>query len=368
MRILSVIASMAESGGAEMLARNLSLAYAAAGHRCHIAYISDAASLDADPAYEEAFQRQMDAAGVTYARIGHDTKRNLLKGGWRLRRMVAAFRPDVLHVHLGYGLLFQALGLVRVPTVYTHHNVVFKFSPRLFRVFDRFVGRYIAICGVCQRLLARHVAKPIVLIPNGVPDDFSAAPVRVAPVGDIDLIAVGNLTPQKDYPTLLAATRRIVDHFAGAGRHVRLRIAGEGAERAMLEARIAATGLGGNVELLGARRDVAALMAQANLLVMTSAWEGLPITLIEAARSALPAVATAVGGCDDIVLNGETGLLVPPGDADATATAVIDLLSAPARYQRFSAATQAHGECFGLSACARAHLAVYGELVKQDTA
>lgn len=365
MRIFSMIASLAESGGAEMLVRNLSLEYARRGHICHVAYISDAASLGASRAFEQTFIDELDAAGITHGALGHATKRNLPLGAWRLRRAIGRFRPDIVHIHLGYGLLFQAIGLVRRPTVYTHHNIVFKFPTRLFRLFDRFVARYVAICRACERLLEPHVARPVVLIPNGVPARFAATRARTRVPRDVAVLSVGNLTPQKDYPTLLAAAALLVPAFAAEGRRIVLRIAGEGGERAALEASIATLGLGDHVELLGARSDIPALMAEADLLVMTSAWEGLPLSLIEATMAGLPAVATDVGGCDEIVADGESGYLVPPGDPQRIAGAVRALLAEDAHYAMFSAAAAERGKRFSLASCVDAHLALYAAVAKR---
>ena len=362
LRIMSVIASLAESGGAEMLARNLSLDYARRGHDCHIAYLADARSLGASRDFEQGFIEQIDAAGIGRTMLGAATRRNPLLGAWRLRRAIRAFRPDVLHVHLGWGLLFGGLGLVRVPTVYTHHNIVIKFDTRLFRLFDRLVSRYVAICRPCHALLARHVSRPIVDIANGVPTDrFDSRPRERVP-HDLSVLSVGNLTPQKDYPTLLAAAGQLSAHFGSQGRRIVFRIAGEGAERPALEAAIAAAGLGGVVELLGARRDVPALMAEADLMVQCSRFEGLPIALIEAAMSALPAVATDVGGCAEVIADGETGLLVPPGDAEALATAILQALGDDTRYAAMSRATQRHARRFTLTECADAYLRLYEEV------
>ena len=363
MRILSMISSVAESGGAEMLVRNLSIEYARRGHVCHVVYISDAAALGASAAFERSCKDELDAAGVTYGPLGHETRRNVLLGAWRLRRLVRRFKPDVVHMHLGNGLLFQSLGLIRKPTVYTHHNVVFRFPPRLFLLFDRFVDRYVGICRACSSLLARHVAKPITLIHNGVPAGFSKAARRVGLPHDLRILSVGNLTPQKDYPSLVAAAAIVVDRLGRQGRGVHFSIAGEGEERAAIEREIAARGLGGHVELLGARSDVASLMADADLLVLASRYEGLPITLIEAAMSGLPVVATDVGGCSEIVEDGGSGLLVPPQQPEALASAIVEAVSDERRYVGFSAAAWQHGDRFTLSTCANAHLKLYDEII-----
>lgn len=346
-----------------MLARNLSLDYARRGHSCHIVYISDAAALGADTDYERAFREQLDAAGIGYTMLGHATRRNPLLGVWRLRRAVRAFRPDVMHLHLGWGLLFQAVGLLRVPTVYTHHNIVFKFSRRLFRLFDRFVDRYVAICGACEALLAQNVRRPIARIYNGVPESFAQGKPRPGLPGDIRVLSVGNLTPQKDYLALLELADQLIPAMTAQGRTIRFRIAGEGPERRTIEGEISRRGLDRSVELLGARRDISALMADSDLLLLCSRYEGLPITLIEAAMSALPAVATDVGGCAEIVHDGVSGRLVPAGQPKLLADAVGEILGDEARYVEMSRAAQERGAAFTLDSCADSHLKLYAEVV-----
>src|SRR3546814_3800768 len=88
--------------------------------------------------------------------------------------------------------------------------------------------------------------------------------------------------------------------MASHDRHPRFRIAGDGTEMEALRALIDELGLGANIELLGTRRDVPELMSESDLMVNSSLFEGLPIALIEAAMSALPAVATDVGGSGEI--------------------------------------------------------------------
>lgn len=363
MRIFSLIASLAESGGAEMLVRNLTLEYARRGHECHIAYISDAASLGAPADFENAFKDELDAAGVGYDELGHGCKSNILKGAWRFRQAIAEFDPDVVHIHLGYGLLFQALGFVRRPTVYTHHNIVFKFPVSLFKVFDRFVTRYIGICNACAKLLRRHVSRPVELIRNGVPKRFATGMRRTSVPDLISILSVGNLTDQKDYAILIKAAAILVPHFATMGRTVRFKIAGEGAARPELERLIETLGLEDSVELLGTRRDIGPLMADATLLVMSSVHEGLPITLIEASMSALPAIATDVGGCAEVVEAGMNGILVPPGNPAAIADAVLALLSDDEKYSAASAYAEIIGQLYTLDACVEAHLSLYEEIL-----
>lgn len=362
MKILSILAGYS-SGGAETLARNLAKQFVARGHDCHVVIVSNAVDIGNCPDFQAAFERDLDAHGIGHEVIGDAARRNPLLGGLRLRRIVRRFRPDIIHAHTGHGLMFQALGLVRAPTVYTHHNIRMNFPAALFRVFDRFVDRYVAICGACEAMLRRHVRKPVTLIYNGVPASFASVGPRRAPAEHPTVLAVGALTPQKDYPTLIRAAALCVPRFEAQGRRIRFRIAGSGAGEEEMRRAIAATGMAERVELLGTRTDVARLMAEADLLANSSVYEGFPIALIEAAMSSLPVVASDVGGNGEIVADGESGRLVPPGRPDLLAEAIVALLSDAATYAAFSERARAAARRFTVERCAEAHLRLYAEMV-----
>lgn len=363
MKILSILAGYS-SGGAETLARNLAKEFVARGHRCHVAVVSKAVDIGNCPDFQAAFERDLEAHGIGHEVIGDSARRNPLLGGLRLRRIVRRFRPDVIHAHTGHGLMFQALGLVRGPTAYTHHNIRMNFPPALFRVFDRFVDRYVAICGACGTMLGRHVRKPVALIYNGVPSNFAADRIRQAPAEHPTVLAVGALTPQKDYPTLIRAAALTVPRLDKQGRRIRFRIAGSGACEAELRRLISDTGMEDRVELLGTRTDIPQLMAEADLLANSSIYEGFPIALIEAAMSSLPVVASDVGGNGEIVIDGESGRLVPAGRPDLLAERIVGLLSDRQAYADFSKRARAASQRFTVERCADEHLLLYRQIAE----
>jgi glycosyltransferase involved in cell wall biosynthesis len=130
------------------------------------------------------------------------------------------------------------------------------------------------------------------------------------------LACTARLAPPKDLLTLLEA-------LAASGlERYRLRVLGDGPDREPIEARRDELGLRGRVELLGARDDVDAQLAGADAFVLPTLWEGLPISILEAMAAALPVVASQVGGIPEEVLDGHTGLLVPPSDPVALAAAL----------------------------------------------
>ena len=155
-------------------------------------------------------------------------------------------------------------------------------------------------------------------------------------VGESEVLSltVANLRSNKDYPNLLRAARSALDadpslHFAAVG---------QGPLADEVTALHASLGLGDRFRLLGFRRDVHDLMAAADIFTLASAHEGLPVAVMEAFANALPVVATRVGGLPQQVTDGVEGLLVPPGDADRLADAVLRLAREPELRARMGAA------------------------------
>lgn len=140
-------------------------------------------------------------------------------------------------------------------------------------------------------------------------------------------VHVARLDPVKDQHTLLRATRQIVDRLPD----FRLDIVGDGPARAVLERQSCSLRLEGNVIFHGFRDDVPRLLADADLFMLSSRSEGLALTLVEAMATGLPVVATDVGGNREIVMDGVTGLLVPPSSAEILAEAALRLLLDPSR-------------------------------------
>jgi glycosyltransferase involved in cell wall biosynthesis len=202
---------------------------------------------------------------------------------------------------------------------------------RLYRLTDCLSDA--TVC-VSNAVAARHAAaraisrRRVHVIPNGLDTNrFHTDPCarerlrRELGLGEeFAWLAAGRLIWKKDYGTML---RAMAKQRAGI-----LLIAGDGPLRADLEREAGA--LRANVRFLGPRDDVPALMNACDGFALSSAVEGLPMVLLEAAASALPAVATDVGGVSEAVANGRTGLVVPPGGAEALAAAMAELAAMPA--------------------------------------
>jgi glycosyltransferase involved in cell wall biosynthesis len=155
------------------------------------------------------------------------------------------------------------------------------------------------------------------------------------PPHDPVVVSIGNLRKIKDQETLLKAARILQDQ----GCHFHLLLVGEGQRRQRLEQLCADLGVA-RLQFLGRRTDVSAILADADIKVLSSRSEGLPAAIMEAMAAGLPVVATAVGGIPELVQAGLTGLLVPPDDPSALANSLATLLANPTLRHQYGRAGQ----------------------------
>jgi glycosyltransferase involved in cell wall biosynthesis len=162
-------------------------------------------------------------------------------------------------------------------------------------------------------------------------------------LGDAPLIvACGRLTKQKGFPYLIEAMSQVRKHC-----RAHLWILGEGEQRSLLENKVEQNGLSSCVELLGFRDDPLQYMAAGDLFVLSSLWEGFGNVIVEAMACGTATVATACPhGPDEIIRDGESGLLVPPGDADALAKAILRVLEQPQLRRQLQEGGQARAQDF----------------------
>jgi len=171
-------------------------------------------------------------------------------------------------------------------------------------------------------------------LPNFAPDFAGEAPAALpAPPGTARLLAMGRLHANKGFDTLLRALALV------PGAH--LSIAGEGPERGALEGLAASLGVAGRVAFLGWRGDAGALLAACDLFVLPSRHEPLGNVVIEAFSAGAPTVATATPGPQELIADGETGLIVPVDDPGTMARAIRALLADPARAAALAEAARA---------------------------
>ena len=269
------------------------------------------------------------------------------RGLMRLARLVRAWRPDVVHSHMVHAnLLARALRLVApVPAlVSTIHNIYEGGRLRMaaYRLSNGLVDHMTI---VSQAAADRFVGEGIVprelltVVPNGVDTEaIRRVPVaaRQALLRSLGVenrfvwLAVGRFEVAKDYPNMLRAFARVRAQQPLAT----LLLVGKGSLQEETESLVRELRLADVVRFLGVREDVPVVMSAADAYVMSSAWEGMPMVLLEAAAAGLPIVATRVGGNHEVVLDQESGFLVPPRDHEALGSAMLQLGALPAGQRR----------------------------------
>jgi glycosyltransferase involved in cell wall biosynthesis len=298
------------------------------------------------------------AAAVDAPRGAADAARAMTRTGFAAGRWARARDADLLH---GHGLrltpLFAAASLAgRLPLVITLHNLVPPVVSRPTRVALRIaLGRARRVIAVSEAVArsARHVlggagaaARRLVVVPNGVDaaERFVPAPRRAACRAALGLepghrvaLCVARLSPEKDVGGFLEAAALLTATLPEA----RFLVAGDGPLLPTLRRQVDLLGLNGRAFLLGRRDDVPDLMAAAEVVCVPSREEGLGLAALEAMACALPVVAARVGGLPEVVDEGTTGLLVPPGDPVALAGALGTILVDPVQSAAWGAAGRA---------------------------
>jgi glycosyltransferase involved in cell wall biosynthesis len=290
----------------------------------------DARLLSLDAGADSArFHDALEAAGVPWRRVtcGLDASPLLAV---RVARAVRAERPDLLHTHMVHADVYGSLAAhaLRVPFVSSRHNDD-RYLLGPFRYVDRTfmhgVRRLIAISDAVREFVARAglPREKLVTVRYGLdapPHAASEAPPDI-PAGAPLVLAIGRLIEQKDHATLLCAFARVQAEVAEA----RLAILGWGPLEDELRTLVVELGLADTVVIPG-RVEPRDWLARADVFAHTSRWEGFGIVLLEAMLSSLPVVATRASAVPEIVADGETGLLVEPGDAEGVARALFELL------------------------------------------
>ncbi len=296
----------------------------------------------------------------------------------RLFSMLADARPDIVHGFLFHAYVAGALAGrwagARAIVSSRRSLANFKKDRRLYRAVERVANRVTDLVianSEAVRLDAIRTeglrADKVIVIYNGLQIERCAPAASAALGRELDLEAAGpvvavvaNLIHYKAHDVLLDAWLEIRRDFPSAT----LLVAGDGPLRRTLEARARELAIAESVRFLGLRRDVPALLALADVVVQPSLEEGFCNAILEAMAAGKPVVATRVGGNPEAVVEGETGLLVPPGDAPALAGGLrVVLADAALRARLGDAARRRARERFDVEVMVRAYEQAYERLL-----
>jgi glycosyltransferase involved in cell wall biosynthesis len=330
--------------------------------------------------WKDALVAPFEAAGIRVHCLDYRTVADVGVVG-RLAALLRRERVDLIHAHLPVpgvlARLARRRGAVRW-VVYTEHSM-----PSRHQVVSRFLnvatyGLNDAVIAVSDRI-AQEVAarlgsaqnghRRLFTIPNAIDvEELERVPVQRAEVrrefgfpDDARLVVhVGNLRAVKGHTYLLAAAQRVVARDPAA----RFLLVGTGPLAAQLADEARRLELDGRVVFAGFRHDATRLLAAADLYVLSSLHEGMPISLLEAMALGRPAVLTRVGGIPEIAVDGETARLVEPRDVDDLARAVTGLLADPVRRGRMGEAARRRArERYGMAQMVTAVEDVYQQVV-----
>lgn len=310
--------------------------------------------------------------------VGHLEQRGALRTLSGLSRFIRANRVQLIHSHNSQAHLFGVAAslLTGVPLVHTKHGQNWPDDPRWVwksRQASRLSRKIVAVSKDIERIVTDIEKVPrekVVTILNGIDvgrpdsgrrtaDSDARLPTRLRlgiPAEAFVLGTVGRLAWEKDYELLVRAfSLFLARHPDGF-----LVIVGDGPYRGRIEAAVQAAGVRDRCLLAGKRDDVRSWLAAMDVFCLSSLTEGTSITLLEACAEGLPAVVTRVGGNAEIVRDGICGLVVPPGDERALATAVLSLREDAALRQRMGAAARARvADEYSLDRMVQAYVAVY---------
>lgn len=288
----------------------------------------------------------------------------------RFSKLVKREGAALVHAHL------PSMGAVarvstRVPVVYTEHNIASSYRKPVQLVNRITYSRNAATIAVSDAVFSSIDSYPSPskrVISNGVhiSDEFDTAAVRqeLELRDDQHLIVhVGNIRPHKGHRTLVAATRQL-SQIRSDFQVVSIGGEKSDGDLATIRQLAADSGVSDHIRFIGRRDDAIAFTAACEVYVNPADVEGLPVTILEALDLGRPVVATSVGGVPSIISDGETGVLVPPGDPQAIAEGLAWMLDHPKDAQRLGSAGKALVNAhFGLERMVRDTEAVYDEVL-----
>ncbi len=353
MKILQVIPYFC-FGGAETMCENLTYALRNLGHEVTVVCLFDRPT---------PISRRMEEAGIPIHFL--DKKLGLdLSMVPKLTKLMKTLRPDVVHTHLDViKYAAAAARLAGVPKcIHTVHNVAEKEAEG--RVQKCINGTYFRLGWSVPVALSPEVRKTvsdfygldlekIPMVYNGV-DLSRCIPKESYEAEKLKLVHVGRFNAQKNHAGLLWAFRQVVDRIPDAQLH----LLGEGELLEQTQALARELGLEKNIRFLGSQSNIYPHLHEADIFLLPSLYEGMPMTIIEAMGTGLPIVATRVGGVPDMIRDRESGLLTLC-DPEEVSSAILELAASQALRRKLGETARQESQRFSAAYMAREYARIY---------
>lgn len=287
------------------------------------------------PSLNYSSERKLRELGVDIYPIGL-RRTNLLRIMLRFYRILRELKPHVVHTHL-YPIVHCLLPIVLagIPArVHTVHSMALHEGGLVLRMAVRIASRYFGFVlpgispSIAETIRAYHSVTDVPIIKNGIPVDRTTESKTMydrkdigLTAGDFICIQVASFKHVKNHAMIIESFREALKKKS----ELVLLLAGEGPLRGSIERMAMEYGISERVRFLGLRDDIMGLHSISDLFLLSSHWEGLPISIMEAMSAGLPVVATDVGGVQDLVEDGRTGIVVKPQDVSAFSNAIVEL-------------------------------------------
>lgn len=363
MKILHLIAGPG-AGGAEVYVKDLAISMTHQGHEIYIAFWGYAEDFGRNKDFENNYLLELNKYNIKFFFIGYDSRKKPWKGILKINEYVKKNKIDIYHSHFLYGILFGIF--LKKPKIYTHHSIKFQVKKTIFKIFDKFIDRYIGISNICSNKLKSYTTKKISTIKNGVNIEKFPKKRKERKIKEkMNFLAVGTIHPAKNYYLLVNAISLLPQSIK---EKIKLSIAGEGSKEYVtnLKKNILNKNLEETIYLIGNQNNIPELMSNFDIFIMSSAWEGLPISLIEASISGLPCIVTNVGGCSEILNTCKNGIIVEPDNAQELADAIVSYFENPEKISEHSKNGIQYSNIYSIETSTKKHLDLYQELYKNN--
>ena len=373
MKIVHVI-STCGAGGAEVFVKELIKQLKFIGHDVELWVMSRVIDTDLVNEqvlnFEKLFISELNSYDIPVKFLNKRLHKDWIKTTRNLREQYYRFKPEIVHAHLE-SVTFHVVKAFSSKTniVQTIHSSVIHY-PFLQKMYlQKSISRYVAISNKVRSILINSLnLKPekIVTIYNGI--DLNKFKINRKNNSEVKkIISIGRLTKAKDYPNLFKALDILIQKLNKENIPLpSVNIVGTGEIEKELKALTKKMNLGHIVSFLGVRQDIPELLKESDIYVMSSEWEGLSISLIEALTSGIPIVATNAGSNNEVIENDVSGIIVPTKDPEALAEGIYNLIIDKDLRDRLSKEAIKRSELFAIENCAKKHVEMYKGLISHS--